>query len=206
MNRRTLLITTVLLLLFTKPILADCIACWELKYIRITLNNEKVIEGYFRWNEVWPKVFNKENKELNTFYQEVVVYKNYIGQKNLILYNQIYQIESPLTFFALYTTTDLVDTVNIENIKSIEIINLNEKSIVAAGDITDLEINSKKLLKKTPISFYHDEGICGETFFLSYNDRINEDSLKQISKTRDCWLKRKYYEEQNVILITNSWD
>ena len=39
--------------LVTSDCLADCMACWKLKGVRVQLKDGTMIEGYATWNDSW---------------------------------------------------------------------------------------------------------------------------------------------------------
>ena len=52
---------------------ADCIACWQLKGVRLHLTSGKELVGYALWNETWPGLVYKPSVSPETGFPEVLL-------------------------------------------------------------------------------------------------------------------------------------
>lgn len=206
MNKRILLILGLLILISLQNTFADCLACWELKYVKITLTNNQEIKGYIKWNEVWLSSKNPEKKQFDSFHEKYIFTMENWNWEKLKVYKYILELGDHLPVKGLVTSKDSIETVFIIDIKKIERIKKESSNLQGAGDITDLDSKSIELLNKKPISWHKDQGTVSETYFLNYNEKINKDQLIEISKASDYWLKRKSYEDEGILIIMVSWD
>lgn len=206
MNKRILIIIGLVIIISLKSSFADCLACWELKYVKITLTNNHVTEGYIQWSELWLRIKNPENKQFESFHEKYIFTMESWNWKNSILYEQIFEFKEHLPARVLVASNNLIDTISVSAIRDIEILKKDNSNFTGAGDILGLDSISIELLDKEPISWYRDGGSVSETLFLSYNEKINKDQLIEISRESGYWLKRKSYESEGVLIIMISWD
>ncbi len=206
MNRKLILILGLSIFIFSSYTKADCLACWELKYVKITLTNNQVTEGYIKWSELWLRIKNPENRQFESFTEKFIFTMEGWDWAKTILYKQVYKLGDHLPITGLVTSYNSIDTIIVSDIRKIDILNKYHNNLEGAGDITELNEESIELLNKEPIVWYMEEGIVSETLFLSYNEKIIRDQLIEISEANDYWLRRKSYEEEGVLIIMISWD
>ncbi len=206
MNIKSLLILTITNFIVFQGAYADCLACWRLQNVRITMTNNEVIEGYIKWNESWLPESRSENNQLNSFYEKYLLAAENWNWEKLTIYKDVYELKQTLKISGLITSEESITEINIKEIIGIELYKNEKNNLEGAGDITDLEEESIELLKKPPKYMHKEEGTVSVTYFLSYNENINKESLIEISETSDYWLKRRNYEKDKVIIIIESWD
>ena len=181
---------------------ADCVACWTLELVEVTLADNTTKTGYMMWNDQWLNVSvsgcSFDDKVKKCFQESHL--------QGFVLYKQIYALGSHLPCEGVVTTQSSIDSIHMDKVKEITQLPDQKEKISGAGEITTQSEQSIKLLNKKPFCFYREEDTVSETYFLSYNNKIDVAQLQEIGKTRDYWLKRSSFEKQGVIIIMISWD
>ena len=205
MKRISRLLLIILMITTSIESMADCTACWKLKYIEVTLETGKELKGYIRWNDLWLGSTVSEKVLEGPLLSKINYLIDNTEWYKFILYQEIYLIEEILPLNTV-VSSNKVDT--LRNMKFINILELAQNPIdfSGAGDIINLEYESIELLNREPIYYLRTEGIVSETYFLSYNPSITEEELFQISKDPKYYLARKEYEKQKVIILPIAWD
>ena len=184
---------------------ADCLACWELKKVHITLKNDKEITGFVRWNEIW--IYRMENSEelKNKFPQSLVPYYGYIKNSELLIYTQLIDVgnDSIMNFKA--TSESSIQKIKVSDIDTIKEIQSDSEKVYGAGDLPAFSDKELKLLKKNPYATHSFNVNVADVFFLSYSAEIKREDLAKISKT-DYYLKKKDLLEQDIVIIILSYD
>ncbi len=192
----------IILTFITFNLSADCLSCWELYNVEITLKNGEVVKGYITWNDSW---INNETRKLSIL-EKVQYQLENTSWYELTLYHEIINLGNHLPCANGIVSTNKIDTLELNDFKNIEAIPTKEKRYVGAGWIQNLDDESIKLLKREPVNFIREEGIVSESFYLNYNPEISLEDLKKIANDKDFWYKRKSFEKNQIIGLMYSWD
>jgi len=184
---------------------ADCLACWQLKHVVITLQNGESIEGYIRWNDIWVEIYSNEDLSSRSLMEKVSQLQLDTEWYDLVVYRDIYFTGDNLPFHTI-VASNRIDTIKSDQLRDLSELKMDIQSHEGAGNIMNLEDESIKLIKEKPLYYFKVEGEVSETHYLSYNPLITKEDLILISKDSKYYLKREKYEEQKVIIIVVSWD
>ncbi len=182
---------------------ADCLSCWELYNVKITLKSGEILEGHITWNDSW--IDNLETRNLPMYKRVNYKMKN-DTLYNLILYRDIAKLGDHLPCSGGIVSSIKIDTLELNEFTNINNIQSPDKRYSGAGWIQQLDSNSLELLNNKPINFIREESIGAESFFLNYNLNIDMDSLKVIANDREFWLNKRNYEKMKVIGLIYGWD
>ena len=192
----------IILTLISFNLSADCLACWELYNVEITLTNGEVVKGYITWNDSW---INLETRKLSILKKVQYQLEN-TSWYELTLYHEVLKLGNHLPCANGIISTNKIDTLELNDFKNIEAIPTLEKRYIGAGEIQNLDDESIKLLKNEPINFIREEGIGAQSFYLNYNPEISLEDLQKISNDKDFWYKRKSFEKNKIIGLIYGWD
>jgi hypothetical protein len=182
---------------------ADCIACSELKGITLILNSGKKIEGYIRWNSIWP-YNNSDNYPIDTFPINVI---NYHKREDLKLF----------TFRAIYFLTDLfpgipfvlqtdIDSTNANDIKEI-LYTPGEYDGIDSTPLQQVTAEKYALLKKKPVAkFCGSLEVPAAVCLVSYNSDYAESKLQEIVAKNKFWTMIEELEMKSVFVFDFAYD
>jgi hypothetical protein len=181
-------ISILFLFLGAELVKADCIACWELRKVEITLNNGEQVIGLVQWNDGWLGGYGgiEEWKTWsNRFPENFVFYrKNNDLYKYFFLFSNIDSIATDSIPNTVYIADKKSQRrLNIDDVSSIKSMAQNFK-IAGAGVLPVFTTAEIALLKTNPIGlFYYDGGVADE-WLISYNPQITWFELQEIGKTQ----------------------
>lgn len=162
---------------------ADCVACWELRKVEITMNSGEIITGYVKWNEAWLNDVVDTAIWKNRFPESLLPYYQNLGYKwDLELITEIFIIKNDSIDEFIATKAECQGNLDYAKIKSVREIDKGAKIYHGAEDILILKQNDIDRLKSNPYAtFYFDSSFFG-TFFLSYNKAITRNELNKINE------------------------
>lgn len=196
------IVLIIIFCIISIQIFADCLSCWELFNVAITLNNDEIIQGYITWNDSW--INDSKIRKLSIY--EKFNYKLLNNDRfKLILYNKIVVLEDHLPCNGVVSSTS-IDTLSLDDFSNIEILPTQKKRYNGTGKILSLDNESIELLKNKPFNYIFDGGQFADVFYLNYNSNISLEALHEMAEDKEFWIKRKFYEKMKVIGLMFSWD
>lgn len=161
---------------------AQCIACWELRKVEITMKTGQSITGYVKWNEIWLNDVLDTAVWKSRFPESLLPYYENLGYKwDLEFITEIFVIknDSINEFYA----TKAISTGNLDytKIQSVRELDKGSKIYRGVGDIqvfTQAEIDK---LKTNPVAVLFYTSAYFGTYFLSYNPAITAAELSRIN-------------------------
>ncbi len=168
---------------------AQCISCWELRKVEITMKTGQSITGYVKWNEVWLNGVLDTAVWKNRFPESLLPYYENLGYKwDLEFITEIFVIrnDSIPEFYA----TKAVSTGNLDytKIQSVRELDKGSENYHGVGDIQIFSQAEIDKLKRNPVAVLFYTSAYFGTYFLSYNpaittavlSRINEDNYSKM--------------------------
>lgn len=162
---------------------ADCLNCWELRKVEITLNNGQIITGYVKWNEIWLNDVLDTTVWKNRFPESLLPYYQNLSYKwDLEFITELFIISNDSIDEFIATKAESTGNLDFTKIKSVREIDKGAKIYHGIDEIQILSQNDIDKLKRNPVAvFYYDAGIFG-TYFLSYNPAITAKVLSGINE------------------------
>jgi len=162
---------------------ADCLNCWELRKVEITLNNGQIITGYVKWNEIWLNDVLDTTVWKNRFPESLLPYYQNLSYKwDLEFITELFIISNDSIDEFIATKAESTGNLDFTKIKSVREIDKGAKIYHGIDEIQILSQNDIDKLKRNPVAvFYYDAGIFG-TYFLSYNPSITAKVLSGINE------------------------
>lgn len=162
---------------------ADCLNCWELRKVEITLNNGQIITGYVKWNEIWLNDVLDTTVWKNRFPESLLPYYQNLGYKwDLEFITELFIIKNDSIDEFIATKAESTGNLDYTKIKSVREIDKEAKIYHGIDEIQILSQNDIDKLKRNPVAvFFYDAGIFG-TYFLSYNPAITAKVLNGINE------------------------
>ena len=162
---------------------ADCLNCWELRKVEITLNNGQIITGYVKWNEIWLNDVLDTTVWKNRFPESLLPYYQNLSYKwDLEFITELFIISNDSIDEFIATKAESTGNLDFTKIKSVREIDKGAKIYHGIDEIQILSQNDIDKLKRNPVAvFYYDAGIFG-TYFLSYNPAIAHKVLSGINE------------------------
>lgn len=178
---------------------ADCLACWELRKVRIVLTNDSVRTGYVYWNEAWLGSNLKDWETWkNRFPESMVALYKITPERKIHMILKLFTVKNDSLFEFNVTTKAHQVELYVNQIRGIEELDKTAKKYEGAGPLPVYSLEEIKLLNTNPFAFYRLEDSVSETYYLSYNKEITRKQLKEmITETNpdreavDAILKRK---------------
>lgn len=162
---------------------ADCLTCWELRKVELTMTNGEVISGYVKWNEAWLNDVLDTAIWKNRFPESLLPYYQNLGYKwDLELITEIFIIKNDSIDEFIATKAESQGNLDYTKIKSVRELDKEAKKYHGAEDILIFNQNDIDRLSTNPFAtFYYDASYFG-TFFLSYNKAITRNELNKINE------------------------
>ncbi len=162
---------------------ADCLNCWELRKVEITLNNGQIITGYVKWNEIWLNDVLDTAVWKNRFPESLLPYYQNLSYKwDLEFITELFIISNDSIDEFIATKAESTGNLDFTKIKSVREIDKESKIYHGIDEIQILSQNDIDKLKRNPVAvFYYDASIFG-TYFLSYNPAITHKVLNGINE------------------------
>jgi len=132
---------------------AQCISCWELRKVEITMKTGQSITGYVKWNEVWLNGVLDTAVWKNRFPESLLPYYENLGYKwDLEFITEIFVIrnDSIPEFYA----TKAVSTGNLDytKIQSVRELDKGSENYHGVGDIQIFSQAEIDKLKRNPVA------------------------------------------------------
>jgi hypothetical protein len=162
---------------------ADCLNCWELRKVEITLNNGQIITGYVKWNEIWLNDVLDTAVWKNRFPESLLPYYQNLSYKwDLEFITELFIISNDSIDEFIATKAESTGNLDYTKIKSVRELDVSTKKYQGIDEIQILAQKDIDRLKSNPVAvFYYDAGIFG-TYFLSYNPAITHKVLNGINE------------------------
>lgn len=203
-----ILILSVLLLSISTFCQADCLACWNLKYVKITLDSGEEVKGYIKWNYAWSVWLEDPTTKLTESFPEnfIKFYKKYKkGQAEIGLYKSIHKFGDNQKWASYFYLEDELSIINFDSIVIIEKITNDIDNIAGAGDLAKLSSKAFPFTTKEPLSVNeYDDGGC-MYYFLNYNSTISKEDVNEMIKS-DFWSKEEEYSSKNIFILKQCYD
>lgn len=172
----------IALISFT-PAKADCLTCWELRKVEITLNSGEVLTGYVKWNEIWLNDVLDTAVWKNRFPESLLPYFRNLSYKwDLELITEIFIIKNDSIDEFIATKAASVGNLDFTKIKSVIEIDKESKIYHGADEILLLTQPEIDRLKTNPYALFFLESSFYGTYFLSYNKAITRKELSKITE------------------------
>lgn len=170
---------------------ADCVACWELRKVEITMTDGKIVNGYVKWNEIWLNDVLDTSVWKNKFPESLLPYYQNLSYKwDLELFTEIFTIKNDSIDEFIATKAESTGSLDYTKIKSVRELDKGSKIYHGVDEIMVLTQSDIDRLRTNPVAtFYFLDASSIETYFISYNkaitrkelSRINEGNLRQMA-------------------------
>jgi hypothetical protein len=201
--KATILVLTIIIT--TSIAEADCLACWELRKVEITLKNGESRTGFVRWNEAWLNETIKNWKELRNAFPEnfMALHRSKPGQ-NIYLLTKLTTVknDSVKEFKAITKEDQLI--IQPDEITTITEFDKDLKKYEGAGEIPVYTREELIKLNTNPYATYQYVGPVSDAYFLSYNKKVTRQQLKEISENNE--LESDELTRMGVIMVTVGYD
>lgn len=179
---RNFLVALFLLSLFSTS-RAECIACWELRKVEITLNSGQIINGYVKWNELWLNGVLDTAVWKNRFPESLLPYYQNLEYKwDLEFITELHIISNDSISEFIATTAVAIGNLDYTKIKSVRELDPGAKKYHGVDDIMILTQAEIAKLKTNPVAVYYYEGALFTTCLISYNPAINHKTFSLINE------------------------
>ncbi|MDD3927047.1 MAG: hypothetical protein PHT33_10380 [bacterium] len=164
---------------------ADCIACFELKGVKVELKNGKIASGYVAWNSAW---FEAEGYKPKSPYALVDSKEANRRKQPLVLYKKLYSIEKPFRKLhgeckpGTVLVTSEADTVKLPlaEIRHIKAKPMKYDGYTGAGNIPRYSKKAlEMLINAEPVAVIVEDTGVSDDYYISYNQAISEKELKK---------------------------
>lgn len=162
---------------------AQCVACWELRKVEITMKSGQNITGYVKWNDVWLNDVLDTAVWKNRFPESLLPYYENLGYKwDLEFITEIFVINNDSIVEFLATKAISIGNLDYTKIKSVQELDKDSKIYHGVGDIQVFTQSEIDKLKTNPVAvLFYTSGYFG-TYFLSYNPAITAKELSRINE------------------------
>jgi len=162
---------------------ADCLTCWELRKVEITMTSGETVSGYIKWNETWLNDIIDTTIWKNKFPESVLPYYQKLGfTYELELFTEIFIIKNDSIDEFIATKPECQGNLDYTKIKSVRELDKGAKIYHGAEEILIFSQRDIDRLKTNPYStFYYDSSLFG-TNFLSYNKAITRNEFSKINE------------------------
>ncbi|MTI41729.1 hypothetical protein [Fulvivirga lutimaris] len=189
----------VLLCLSPKLVHADCLACWSLRNVEISLANGDTISGFIYWNDQWVN-----STKQNQFPKNLLEFHRDKGDSVFTLLKEVKTINNDSISEIKAINEDDKLLIRVEQVIAIKEINKDDDIYWGAGELNTFTLEEINKLNTNPISFFHKEIPVTDIYYLSYNSEINKKKLIELSELSNQ--THISYESMGVIIITVNYD
>jgi hypothetical protein len=200
-------ISILFLLLFLIDVslaMADCLACWELRKVEVSLKSGQRMVGFVHWNESWLYVIPNWKKFENKFPENFLEYVRNKPQKQMLLLTKLTTIKNDSLFeFKAITPNDEI-FIKTDDVKSIVELEKDAPKYQGAGSLPKYSQEVINMLKTNPYATYHKDIGVADFYYLSYHLAVNRRRLKEISEENNDNEER--LAKLGVILVAMSYD
>ena len=162
---------------------ADCLSCWELRKVEITLKSGANITGYIKWKEAWLNGVVDTAVWKNRFPESLVAYYENLGYKwDLEVYEEIYLIKNDSINPFVATKADKAGVLEYEKVKGIRELDQDGKIYRGMGEILTFTQDEIDQLKTNPFAVFYFDSTYYSTWFLSYSKYITAEELNKINE------------------------
>ena len=197
-------------ILFISTAKADCLACWELRKVKITLTNSDTLSGFVQWNEAWLPGITGLKEWRNKFPESLVpfyYYRNLFygdSMKILVIKDLVIVKNDSMPEFKA-TTPDNLLRFDHSAIKTIVELDDNSEKYNGAGDIPTFTLGDLNKLQTNPYAIILIDGIVADIYILSYNPEITRKQLELINAD-NYGNQIDELNKQGVITVNISYD
>jgi hypothetical protein len=184
---------------------ADCLACFELKGVRVTMKGGQKYSGYVGWNTAW---FTSREKSK---FPDTLLDRERWGpypRESIMLYRKVYPIRFPVT--ALVTRNRDLLTLRFSDVTSMSAKPMEHDGYQGAGGLPVLSMTAIRLLSESkPYASIRQDADVSDHYLISFNPEIDEPKLRKIYDDIKNWLtneKIKELEESRIIFFNLSYD
>ena len=198
----TLLIT----ILLSSTAQADCLACWQLRKVNITLTSGDSLSGFVKWNDAWLGSDADYIKWQNKFPESLVyLYRSQPDTIKIEFVKSLFNIKNDSLYEFQATTLDNIISLNYYDIKTIVEIKDNINVFSGAGAIPIFTLDDINKLQTNPYAIVTINDMVADIYILSYNPEITRKQLNLITS------KNYYYQidelnKKGVITVIMSYD
>lgn len=192
-----ILFPTLFSSIIVNDVKAVCLACSELRGVKISMKDGHTHEGYVHWNEAWLK--NQSPRFPDSLIDPIAS----VEHKQLTLYKQIFPITKPVK--SVVTTESYLTKVERSQIATITANPMKYDGY----DGTSLNLVSKVALnwltteKQAAILLIENTGVSDE-YIISYNSKItNAKKLKKIFKEEK---NKQKLERMRILVMSFAYD
>ena len=184
---------------------ADCLACFELKGVLVTMKDGQKYSGYVGWNHAW-----FASREKSKFPDTLLNRESWgpYPRKSIPLYKKVYTIRFPIT--ALVTTTSDLLTLRFSDVETMSAKPMEHDGYQGAGGLPVLSLTAIRLLSESkPYASIKQDADVADHYLISFNPEIDEPKLRKIYDDIKMWLtneKIKELEESRIIFFSLSYD
>jgi hypothetical protein len=202
MNNKTL---TFLFLLLADQLFGGCLACWNLHRVKITLQDNRILDVFIQWNDEWAGSENYSDDKENQFPK--IIFKS-VQHKYITAYNyyDLKQIKYPKDGLLVSLSREI--KIPISEITAISIKKGKYDGYSGAGFLSVVNNRTYKLLLTPPLSIYTTSSQVCDDYWLSYNKEFDEKYLstncKVPLKNQEAYFK--LLERKKIIFISICYD
>ena len=184
---------------------ADCLACFELKCVQVTMKDGQKYSGYVGLNPAW---FTSREKSK---FPDTLLRRESWGpypRESIPLYRKVYTIRFPTT--ALVTRNSDLLTLRFSDVESMSANPMEHDGYRGAGGLPVLSLTAIRLLSESkPYAFIKQDADVSDHYLISLNPEIDEPKLRKIYDDLKNWItkdKLKELEESRIIFFSLSYD
>ncbi len=203
-----LLTIVIFVLISNLSTFADCTACWELKYVRIVLDNEKEVIGYVKWNTSWYSWLENPNPEIPKTFPENMIsfYKKWKnGTAEIDIYMKIFKIGENEVWAGYFATKEDIIRVTFDKIKTIKKEDNIINNISGADKLSIFSSKSLKIITRKPNNIKKVEDTGCDIYILNYSNQINESLFNEII-SKGFYDKEIELEEKDIYVLRKCYD
>lgn len=155
---------------------ADCLACFELRGVRIEMKNGTTHRGYVEWNSVWFK-----ERETAIFPDALLSSEGwqYSPLKAVRVYTKVYKVKHPLP--VLVTTRTDSTTLPTSDIQKMLTSPQEYDGYQDAVGLPSLSLRAIQMLSEAePSAVWQDDSGVMDIYLVSFNREIGKDKLRRI--------------------------
>ncbi len=200
------LLTLLIILIGFNTTQADCLACWELRKVEITLTNGEIISGYIEWNESWLGEVSLYTQWQNKFPESLIpYYKSLKYERKIILYKEIFIIKNDSIDEFAATKEECKLNLDYRKVKSVRELDKKAKRYHGADDLPVFTQEQIDKLKTNPFAMVEIDESVFSVFFLSYNPEITRKQLNKITEN-DREQRAIEFKNKGVIVYIIGYD
>lgn len=184
---------------------ADCLACFELKGVQVTMKDGQKHTGYVGWNPAW---FTSREKSK---FPDTLLNRESWGpypRESIPLYRKVYTIRFPVT--ALVTGTRDSLTLRFSDVDTMSAKPMEHDGYQGAGGLPVLSLTAIRLLSESmPFASIKQDAEVVDHYLISFNPDIDETELLEIYDKLKKWItpeKMKELEESRIIFYSVAYD